>query len=138
MKYLPGSIVCSDQGPLAACFLNGYVLYILFVENVGAPWSSGAWGPGQNGPVVDPPLNAQLFVCCNYCKHHRLAYYCRPASSSKHDIYILDFLFYMMIVFYSFLILAVLYSSRPACIFVGLWRHGVRSYSDFILRYACD
>ena len=23
---------------------------------MGAPWSSGAWGPGPNGPVVDPIL----------------------------------------------------------------------------------
>ena len=42
------------RGPLAACLLNDYVLKKLFVENLGAPWSSGAWGP--NGPVVDPPL----------------------------------------------------------------------------------
>ena len=25
------------------------------VENLVAPWSSGAWDPGPNGPVVDPP-----------------------------------------------------------------------------------
>ncbi len=46
------------RGPRVAYLLNDYVLYILFVENVGAPWSSGAWGPGPNGPVVDPPLIA--------------------------------------------------------------------------------
>ena len=28
----------------------------MFVENLGAPWSSGAWGPGPNGPVVNTPL----------------------------------------------------------------------------------
>ena len=41
-----------SRGPLAACLLNDYVLKKLFVENSGAPWSSGAWGPGPNGPVV--------------------------------------------------------------------------------------
>ena len=35
---------------------NDNVLYILFVENLGAHCSSGAWGSGPNGPVVDPPL----------------------------------------------------------------------------------
>ena len=44
------------RGPLAACLLSDYVLYILFVDNLEEPWSSGAWGPGPNGPVVDPPL----------------------------------------------------------------------------------
>ena len=34
--------------------------YNVFTENLGAPWSSGAWGPGPNGPVVDPPL-----IICN-------------------------------------------------------------------------
>ena len=28
----------------------------MFVGNLGAPWSSGAWGLGPNGPVVNPPL----------------------------------------------------------------------------------
>ena len=44
------------SGPLAACLLNDCVLKKLFVENLGAPWSSGAWGLGPNGPVVNPPL----------------------------------------------------------------------------------
>ena len=34
--------------------------YNCFIENLGAPWSSGAWGPGPNGPVVDPPLLLRL------------------------------------------------------------------------------
>ena len=33
------------QGPLAACLLNDCVLQILFVENLGASWSSGGLGP---------------------------------------------------------------------------------------------
>ena len=49
------------RGPLAACLLNDYVLKKLFVENLGALWSSGAWGPGPNGPVVDPPLPIVTF-----------------------------------------------------------------------------
>ena len=28
----------------------------MFAGNLGAPWSSGAWGPGPNGPAVNPPL----------------------------------------------------------------------------------
>ena len=36
------------------------MLYNLVIEHVGAPWSSGAWGPGPNGPVVDPPLHSYL------------------------------------------------------------------------------
>ena len=28
----------------------------MFVEHLGAPWSSGACDPGPNGPVVNPPL----------------------------------------------------------------------------------
>ena len=49
--------VYSDRGPLAACLIiNDYVLYILSVENLGGPWSSGPWGPGPNFLVVDPPL----------------------------------------------------------------------------------
>ena len=39
---------------------NDYVLYILFVENLGGGWSSGAWDPGPNGPVVDPPLRVHV------------------------------------------------------------------------------
>ena len=49
------------RGPLVACLLNDYVLKKMFVENLGAPWSSGGGGggggaPGPNGPVVNPPL----------------------------------------------------------------------------------
>ena len=63
--------------------INGYLLYHIclfrpgdrlrpvclmsmpyngFIENLGAPWSSGARGPGPNGPVVDPPLNGSRVV----------------------------------------------------------------------------
>ena len=45
--------VYSNKG--TACSLFAYPKK-LFVENLGAPWSSGAWGPGPNGPVVNPPL----------------------------------------------------------------------------------
>ncbi len=41
-------------GPLVACML--LCPKKMFVDNLGAPWSSGAWGPGPNGPVVNPPL----------------------------------------------------------------------------------
>ena len=42
----------------------------MFIDNLGALWSSGpggslelgAWGPGPNGLVVDPPLPGFLFV----------------------------------------------------------------------------
>ena len=34
----------------------------MFVENLGGPWSSGAWGPGPNGPVVDLPLMKDIRV----------------------------------------------------------------------------
>ena len=36
----------------------------MFVENLGAPWSSGAWGPGPNGPVVNTPLAGSLGLAC--------------------------------------------------------------------------
>ena len=52
------------RGPLVACLLNDYVLKKMFVENLGAPWSSGAWGPGPNGPVVNPPLCVILATLC--------------------------------------------------------------------------
>ena len=52
------------RGPPAACFLNDYVLknkYNCF-KDLGAPWSSGARGPGPNGPVVNPPLYVLLNI----------------------------------------------------------------------------
>ena len=54
------------RGPFVACLINDYVLYIFF-EILGAPWSSGAWGPDPNGPVVDPPLNI-ICLYATYCK----------------------------------------------------------------------
>ena len=42
------------RGPLVACLINDYVLYILFVEDFGGPLE--LWGLGPNGPVVHPPL----------------------------------------------------------------------------------
>ena len=45
-----------SRGPFVACLINDYVQSMLFVDNLGGPWSSRAWGSGPNGPVVDPPL----------------------------------------------------------------------------------
>ena len=49
--------VYTDQGTACSLFECLMIMsYTFFFENVGAPWSSGAWGPGPNGPVVNPPL----------------------------------------------------------------------------------
>ena len=47
------------RGPLAD--LSDYILKKLFVDNFGDPWSSGAWGPSPNDPVVDPQLGAVTY-----------------------------------------------------------------------------
>ena len=41
--------------------------YNCFIENFGGPWSSGAWGPGPNGPVVDPPLSNLVVLVAGLC-----------------------------------------------------------------------
>ena len=54
---VPRLMFIQTRGPLAACLINNYVLKKCLLRMWG-PWSSGAWGPGPNGPVVDPPLSA--------------------------------------------------------------------------------
>ena len=53
--------VYTDQGTACSLFECLMIMsYTFFFDNVGAPWSSGAWGPGPNGPVVNPPLVTYL------------------------------------------------------------------------------
>ena len=56
--YCTTTNVYSDQGTACSLFANDDVLKNCLLKMWGPPggWSSGAWGPGPNGPVVDPPL----------------------------------------------------------------------------------
>ena len=44
--------------------------YNFCIDNSGSTWSSGAWGPGPNGPIVDPPLP----TCSEGCRISDLLY----------------------------------------------------------------